>query len=83
MNLSGNPEHREAYVLRVEPGGPAAVGSPRQLRSCRTPAPGPAVSISCLQCLNVRHGPQDATFLAHDLPEYLPSILRVQPQGPA
>ena len=36
-----------------------------------------------LQCLNVRHGPQDATFLAHDLPEYLPSILRVQPQGPA
>jgi enterochelin esterase-like enzyme len=36
-----------------------------------------------LQCLNVRHGPQDATFLAHDLPEYLPSILRFQPQGPA
>jgi enterochelin esterase-like enzyme len=36
-----------------------------------------------LQCLNVRHGPQDATFLAHDLPAYLPSILRVQPQGPA
>ena len=36
-----------------------------------------------LQCLNVRHGPQDATFLVHDLPAYLPSILRVQPQGPA
>jgi enterochelin esterase-like enzyme len=36
-----------------------------------------------LQCLNVRHGPQDATFLAHDLPVYLPKILRVQPQGPA
>jgi enterochelin esterase-like enzyme len=36
-----------------------------------------------LQCLNVRHGPQDATFLVHDLPGYLPSILRVQPQGPA
>ncbi len=36
-----------------------------------------------LQCLNVRHGPQDATFLAHDLPAYLPRILRVQPQGPA
>ena len=35
-----------------------------------------------LQCLNVRHGPQDATFLARDLPAYLPSILRVQPQGP-
>ncbi len=36
-----------------------------------------------LQCLNVRHGPQDATFLAQDLPAYLPHILRVQPQGPA
>ena len=36
-----------------------------------------------LQCLNVRHGPQDATFLAHDLPAYLPGILRVQPPGPA
>jgi enterochelin esterase-like enzyme len=36
-----------------------------------------------LQCLNVRHGPQDATFLVHDLPAYLASILRVQPQGPA
>lgn len=36
-----------------------------------------------LQCLNVRHGPQDATFLAHDLPVFLPHILRVQPQGPA
>src|ERR1039458_3416998 len=23
MNLSGNPEHREAYVLSVEPAGPA------------------------------------------------------------
>jgi len=36
-----------------------------------------------LQCLNVRHGPQDATFLAQDLPVYLAHILRVQPQGPA
>jgi enterochelin esterase-like enzyme len=36
-----------------------------------------------LQCLNVRHGPQDATYLAQDLPAYLPHILRVQPQGPA
>jgi enterochelin esterase-like enzyme len=36
-----------------------------------------------LQCLNVRHGPQDATFLVHDLPAYLARILRVQPQGPA
>jgi len=36
-----------------------------------------------LQCLNVRHGPQDATYLAQDLPAYLPRILRLQPQGPA
>jgi enterochelin esterase-like enzyme len=36
-----------------------------------------------LQCLNVRHGPQDATFLAADLPSYLPTVLRVQPSGPA
>jgi len=36
-----------------------------------------------LQCLNVRHGPQDATYLAVDLPSYLPTVLRVQPPGPA
>jgi enterochelin esterase-like enzyme len=36
-----------------------------------------------LQCLNVRHGPQDATYLSQDLPGYLPHILRVQPPGPA
>jgi enterochelin esterase-like enzyme len=36
-----------------------------------------------LQCLNVRHGPQDATYLAVDLPSYLPTVLRVQPSGPA
>ncbi len=36
-----------------------------------------------LQCLNVRHGPQDATYLAVDLPSYLPAVLRVQPPGPA
>jgi enterochelin esterase-like enzyme len=36
-----------------------------------------------LQCLNVRHGPQDATYLAVDLPSYLPTVLRVQPAGPA
>ena len=35
-----------------------------------------------LQCLNVRHGPQDATYLAVDLPSYLPTVLRVQPSGP-
>ena len=36
-----------------------------------------------LQCLNVRHGPRDATYLAQDVPAYLTHILRVQPQGPA
>ncbi len=36
-----------------------------------------------LQCLNVHHGPQDATYLAVDLPRYLPTVLRVQPSGPA
>jgi enterochelin esterase-like enzyme len=36
-----------------------------------------------LQCLNVRHGPKDATYLARDLPDYLPRLLRVQPPGPA
>ena len=36
-----------------------------------------------LQCLNVRHGPQDATYLAVDLPSYLPTVLRVQPPGAA
>ena len=36
-----------------------------------------------LQCLNVRHGPQDATYLAQDVPAYLSHILRVQPEGPA
>lgn len=36
-----------------------------------------------LQCLNVHHGPQDATYLAVDLPSYLPTVLRVQPPGPA
>jgi pimeloyl-ACP methyl ester carboxylesterase len=36
-----------------------------------------------LQCLNVRHGPRDATYLAQDVPAYLTRILRVQPQGPA
>jgi enterochelin esterase-like enzyme len=36
-----------------------------------------------LQCLNVVGGPQDATFLATDLPDYLPRVLRVRPPGPA
>ena len=41
---------------------------------------GPRVS---LQCLNVWHGPQDATFLAVDLPGALARALRVAPSGPA
>jgi len=36
-----------------------------------------------LQCLNVVHGPQDATFLALDLPRYLSQVLRLQPPGQA
>ena len=41
---------------------------------------GPRIS---LQCLNVRRGPQDATFLGVDLPEALSRSLRVPPPGPA
>jgi enterochelin esterase-like enzyme len=36
-----------------------------------------------MQCLNVVHGPQDATYLAQDLPDYLSQTLRLQPPGPA
>jgi enterochelin esterase-like enzyme len=41
---------------------------------------GPRIS---LQCLNVWHGPQDATFLGVDLPEALSRSLRVAAPGPA
>ncbi|HEV2374848.1 MAG TPA: alpha/beta hydrolase-fold protein [Streptosporangiaceae bacterium] len=41
---------------------------------------GPQVS---LQCLNVVHGPQDATFLADDIPHELAGLIRVQPAGQA
>jgi enterochelin esterase-like enzyme len=34
-----------------------------------------------LQCLNVVHGPQDATYLAQDLPDYLSRVLRLVPPG--
>jgi enterochelin esterase-like enzyme len=34
-----------------------------------------------LQCLNQVHGPQDATYLAEDLPAYIARSLRVQPPG--
>jgi enterochelin esterase-like enzyme len=36
-----------------------------------------------LQCLNQVNGPQDATFLAQDLPSYISRVLRVQPPGRA
>jgi enterochelin esterase-like enzyme len=36
-----------------------------------------------LQCLNQFHGPQDATYLAQDLPEYISQRVRVEPPGPA
>jgi enterochelin esterase-like enzyme len=36
-----------------------------------------------LQCLNQFNGPQDATFLAQDLPAGISRVLRVQPPGPA
>jgi enterochelin esterase-like enzyme len=36
-----------------------------------------------LQCLNQVGGPQDATYLAQDLPDYISRTLRVQPPGAA
>jgi len=36
-----------------------------------------------LQCLNQVHGPQDATYLAEDLPTYISQKLRVMPPGAA
>ncbi len=36
-----------------------------------------------LQCLNQVGGPQDATYLAEDLPAYISRTLRVQPPGAA
>jgi enterochelin esterase-like enzyme len=36
-----------------------------------------------LQCLNQFNGPQDATYLAQDLPQYISERLRVEPPGPA
>lgn len=35
-----------------------------------------------LQCLNVVRGPQDATFLAQEVPAYLAHTLRLTPPGP-
>jgi enterochelin esterase-like enzyme len=46
------------------------------------PDPNGSLHVS-LQCLNVVGGPQDATYLARDLPDYLSQTLRLQPSGPA
>ena len=46
------------------------------------PDPNGSPQIS-LQCLNVVRGPQDATYLARDLPNYLSRTLRLQPSGRA
>ena len=35
-----------------------------------------------LQCLNQARGPQDATYLGFDLPQYIAATLRVAPPGP-
>jgi enterochelin esterase-like enzyme len=43
----------------------------------------PVVLVMPLQCLNQFHGPQDATYLADDLPNYISHVLRVQPAGRA
>ena len=49
--------------------------------SCRTPT---AAGESRCKCLNQVHGPQDATYLAQDLPaDISPQALRVQPPGRA
>lgn len=46
------------------------------------PDPNGSPQIS-LQCLNVVRGPQDATYLARDVPNYLSRTLRLQPSGRA
>ena len=46
------------------------------------PDPNGSPQIS-LQCLNVERGPQDATYLARDVPTYLSRTLRLQPSGRA
>jgi S-formylglutathione hydrolase FrmB len=44
------------------------------------PDPNGGMRIS-LQCLNVAHGPQDATFMAKEVPDYLARTLRLQRPG--
>ena len=65
----------QAYVTLLHDGAvqPAALVMP-------DPNGSPRIS---LQCLNVVHGPQDATYLARDVPGYLSRTLRLQPSGRA
>jgi enterochelin esterase-like enzyme len=60
-------------LLRDGAAQPAALVMP-------DPNGGPRIS---LQCLNVVHGPQDATYLGKDVPAYLSRALRLQPPGRA
>jgi enterochelin esterase-like enzyme len=60
-------------LLRDRRAEPAALVMP-------DPNGGPRIS---LQCLNVVRGPQDATYLARDVPDYLSQALRLQPSGRA
>jgi enterochelin esterase-like enzyme len=46
------------------------------------PDPNGGLRVS-LQCLNVAHGPQDATFIAREVPDYLTRTLRLQRPGRA
>jgi len=65
----------QAYgtLLRDHAVQPAALVMP-------DPNGGPRIS---LQCLNIVRGPQDATYLARDLPNYLSRTLRLEPSGRA
>jgi enterochelin esterase-like enzyme len=56
----------------------------RQVRPVALVMPDPNGSPQAsLQCLNVVRGPQDATYLARDVPDYLSQTLRLQSSGRA
>jgi len=72
INVVGIIQAYEA-LLRDHGVQPAALVMP-------DPNGGPHTS---LQCLNIVRGPQDATYLARDLPNFLSRALRLQPPGRA
>ncbi|HXZ76286.1 MAG TPA: alpha/beta hydrolase-fold protein, partial [Streptosporangiaceae bacterium] len=72
INVVGIVQAYEA-LLRDHGVQPAALVMPDPNGSPRT----------SLQCLNVVLGPQDATYLARDVPNYLSQTLRLQPSGRA